>query len=99
VLAFASAWVTAYWLLGGTLGLDTVGGEIEEQARERSTLALAGLGRLDSHRHGDFASRRACRKSICENTQYKLRNATNGSTITAWSASPLSRYVASWPCC
>jgi hypothetical protein len=43
VLAFASAAVTAYWLLGGTLGLDTVGGEIEEQARERSTLALAAL--------------------------------------------------------
>jgi hypothetical protein len=42
-LAFASAAVTAYWLLGGTLGLDTVGGEIEEQARERSTLALAAL--------------------------------------------------------
>jgi Protein of unknown function (DUF3995) len=43
VLAFASAAVTAYWLLGGTLGLDTVGGEIEEQARERSTLALVAL--------------------------------------------------------
>jgi hypothetical protein len=34
--------VTAFWLLGGTLGLDTVGGEIEEQARERSAAALAG---------------------------------------------------------
>jgi Protein of unknown function (DUF3995) len=43
VLALASAAVTAYWLLGGTLGLDTVGGEIEEQARERTTLALAVL--------------------------------------------------------
>lgn len=43
MLAFASAAVTAYWLLGGTLGLDTVGGEIEEQARERSTLAIAVL--------------------------------------------------------
>jgi hypothetical protein len=43
VLAFASAAVTAYWLLGGTLGLDTVGGEIEEQARERSTPTLAAL--------------------------------------------------------
>jgi hypothetical protein len=43
VLAFASAAVTAYWLLGGTIGLDTVGGEIEEQARERTTLALAAL--------------------------------------------------------
>jgi hypothetical protein len=37
----ASAAVTAYWLLGGTLGLDTVGGEIEEQARERTTPTLA----------------------------------------------------------
>jgi Protein of unknown function (DUF3995) len=41
VLAFASAAVTGFWLLGGTLGLDTVGGEIEEQARERSAAALA----------------------------------------------------------
>jgi hypothetical protein len=30
-------------VLGGTLGLDTVGGEIEEQARERSAAALAVL--------------------------------------------------------
>jgi hypothetical protein len=43
VLAFASAAVTAFWLLGGTLGLDTVGGEIERQARERSGAALAVL--------------------------------------------------------
>jgi Protein of unknown function (DUF3995) len=43
VLAFASAAVTAFWLLGGTLGLDTVGGEIEEQARERSGAAVALL--------------------------------------------------------
>jgi hypothetical protein len=35
--------VTAFWLLGGTLGLDTVGGEIEKQARERSAAALAVL--------------------------------------------------------
>ena len=42
-LAFASAAVTAFWLLGGTVGLDTVGGEIEEQARERSAAALAVL--------------------------------------------------------
>jgi Protein of unknown function (DUF3995) len=43
VLAFASAAVTAFWLLGGSVGLDTVGGEIEEQARERSAAALAVL--------------------------------------------------------
>jgi Protein of unknown function (DUF3995) len=43
VLAFGSAAVTAYWLLGGTLGLDTVGGEIEKQARERSAATLAVL--------------------------------------------------------
>jgi Protein of unknown function (DUF3995) len=43
VLAFASAAVTAFWLLGGTLGLETVGGEVEEQARERSAVALTVL--------------------------------------------------------
>jgi hypothetical protein len=42
-LAFASAAVTAFWLFGGTLGLDTVGGEVEEQARERSAAAIAVL--------------------------------------------------------
>ena len=42
-LALASAAVTAFWLLGGTLGLDTVGGEIEDQARERSVAAVAVL--------------------------------------------------------
>jgi hypothetical protein len=43
ILAFASAAVTAYWLFGGTVGLDTVGGQIEEQARERTPLALTAL--------------------------------------------------------
>ena len=43
VLAFASAAVTAYWLAGGTAGLDTVGGEVERLARERSSGAVAGL--------------------------------------------------------
>jgi len=43
-LAFASAAVTLYWTLGGTLLLDTVGGDIEQLARDRSvgTLALGG---------------------------------------------------------
>lgn len=41
MLAFASAAVTLFWLLGGTLGLETVGGEFEKLARERSTSALA----------------------------------------------------------
>ncbi|HEU4865823.1 MAG TPA: DUF3995 domain-containing protein [Actinomycetota bacterium] len=40
VLAFASAAVSAYWTLGGTVLLDTVGGTIERLARERSTLAI-----------------------------------------------------------
>ncbi len=40
-LAFASAAVTLFWTLGGTLGLDTVGGTFEELARERSAGALA----------------------------------------------------------
>jgi Protein of unknown function (DUF3995) len=43
VLAFASAAVSLYWLLGGTALLDTVGGDLERLARERSTGALAGL--------------------------------------------------------
>jgi Protein of unknown function (DUF3995) len=57
VLAFASAAVTAFWLLGGTLGLDTVGGEIEEQARERSaaTIALLALTLLAKLAAGGLA--------------------------------------------
>jgi hypothetical protein len=42
-LAFASAAVTAFWLLGGTLDLDTAGGEIEEQTLKRSAAAIAVL--------------------------------------------------------
>lgn len=40
LLAFGSAAVTAYWALGGTALLDTVGGAIERFARDRSTGAL-----------------------------------------------------------
>ena len=40
-LAFASAAVSAYWTLGGTLLLDTVGGAIEELARDRSPASIA----------------------------------------------------------
>lgn len=40
-LAFASAAVSLYWALGGTALLDTVGGAIEELARERSAGAVA----------------------------------------------------------
>jgi Protein of unknown function (DUF3995) len=40
-LAFASAGVSAYWTLGGDLLLDTVGGAIEDLARERSRGAVA----------------------------------------------------------
>jgi uncharacterized protein DUF3995 len=40
-LAFASAAVSLYWTLGGTGLLDTVGGEIERLARERSAPAVA----------------------------------------------------------
>src|SRR3954453_12268229 len=40
-LAFASAVVSAYWTLGGGWLLDTVGGAIEDLARERSLGALA----------------------------------------------------------
>jgi hypothetical protein len=43
-LAFASAAVSLYWTLGGTGLLDTVGGEIERLARERSAAAIAVAG-------------------------------------------------------
>ncbi len=39
-LAFASAAVSIYWTLGGTLLLDTIGGTIEELALERSLPAI-----------------------------------------------------------
>jgi hypothetical protein len=39
-LAFASAAVSAYWTLGGDWLLDTVGGAIEDLARERSPAAV-----------------------------------------------------------
>src|SRR4051794_6171961 len=44
VLALASALVSLYWTAGGTALLDTVGGAIEDLARERSPgwLALGG---------------------------------------------------------
>ena len=40
-LALASAAVSLFWTLGGTLLLDTVGGAIEDLARERSVGAIA----------------------------------------------------------
>jgi hypothetical protein len=40
-LAFASAAVSLYWTAGGTALLDTVGGAVEELARERTPAALA----------------------------------------------------------
>lgn len=40
-LAFMSAAVTAYWLLGGTALLSTVGGSLERLASSRSAGALA----------------------------------------------------------
>jgi len=40
-LAFASAAVTLYWTLGGTAGLDTLGGRFEELARDRSAGSIA----------------------------------------------------------
>jgi len=40
VLAAASAGVSAYWLLGGTALLDTVGGAMEALTRERNGAAL-----------------------------------------------------------
>ncbi len=43
VLATASAAVSAYWALGGTALLDTVGGDIEQWGRERSAGVLLAL--------------------------------------------------------
>jgi uncharacterized membrane protein len=40
-VAFASAAVSLFWTLGGTLLLDTVGGAIEDMARDRSVAAIA----------------------------------------------------------
>ena len=40
-LAWASAAVSLYWTLGGTRLLDTVGGAVEDLARERSAPAVA----------------------------------------------------------
>jgi hypothetical protein len=40
-LAFASAAVTLYWTLGGTFGLDTVGGTFEALARDRSAGSIS----------------------------------------------------------
>jgi hypothetical protein len=40
-LAFASAAISLYWTAGGAALLDTVGGKIEELARERSAASVA----------------------------------------------------------
>ena len=40
ILAFASAATTAYWTLGGTALLDTVGGALERLARDRGLAAV-----------------------------------------------------------
>ncbi len=42
-LAGASALVSTWWLLGGTTGLDSLGGGLERMARERSAGALVAL--------------------------------------------------------
>ena len=42
-LGAASAAVSAYWALGGTALIDTVGGEIERWGRERSASVVATL--------------------------------------------------------
>jgi hypothetical protein len=42
-LGTASAAVSAYWALGGTALLDTIGGDIERWGRERSWVIVATL--------------------------------------------------------
>jgi hypothetical protein len=41
VLGIISATISLYWTLGGTLGLDTIGGEIEEAGRARNPTLIA----------------------------------------------------------
>lgn len=41
VLGIVSTAISLYWALGGTLGLDTIGGEIEEAGRSRNPLLIA----------------------------------------------------------
>ena len=43
VLGTGHAAVSAYWLTGGTALLDTIGGSLEEWARDRSGTAVAAL--------------------------------------------------------
>lgn len=43
LLGLSNAAVSAYWLLGGTALLDTVGGDIERWGRERGPLVLIAL--------------------------------------------------------
>ena len=42
-LGLGNAAVSAYWMLGGTAMLDTVGGDIERWGRERGSLVLLAL--------------------------------------------------------
>lgn len=44
-LGLASAAVSAYWAAGGTVLLDTIGGELERWGRERSPRSSPGCGR------------------------------------------------------
>jgi len=43
ILGLASAALSAYWALGGTALLDTIGGEIERWGRERSAGVIVTL--------------------------------------------------------
>jgi hypothetical protein len=43
VLGMLHALISVYWVAGGTAGLDTVGGQIEELARARSPVLIAGV--------------------------------------------------------
>ncbi|HEX8976896.1 MAG TPA: DUF3995 domain-containing protein [Solirubrobacteraceae bacterium] len=65
ILAFTSAAVTAYWLVGGTALLSTVGGALERLATSRSAgaLALAVLVVLAKGTAGAFAVALARRPS------------------------------------
>jgi hypothetical protein len=80
--------VTAFWLLGGTLGLDTIGGEIEEQARERSVAALAVLAVT-------LVAKLAAGGLALALADSRTRGKRSVTTWAMW-AEPASRYT--WAC-
>jgi hypothetical protein len=55
VLGTGHAAVSAYWLAGGTALLDTIGGSIEQWARDRSGTTVAALAAVVAVKFGAAA--------------------------------------------